>query len=53
MEACFQRCHHTVNTAESHIKFTLENFQRKMQKCEMDCQELIDFIVYIQYINNI
>jgi len=39
IERCYQKCQHHIATADNHVQFTISNFQRGIQQCDMDCQD--------------
>eukprot|EP00483_Globobulimina_turgida_P006542 UN06552 len=38
IEKCYQKCQHSIASADNHVQFTVQNFQRQIEKCDMDCQ---------------
>lgn len=38
IERCYKNCQHPIATADNHVQFTIQNFQREIQQCDMGCQ---------------
>eukprot|EP01084_Bolivina_argentea_P131547 232174_1 len=38
IEQCYKKCQHSIASADNHVQFTFQNFQRQIQKCDMECQ---------------
>eukprot|EP01084_Bolivina_argentea_P198347 339669_1 len=39
IERCYKKCQHPIATADNHVQFTIQNFQRGIQQCDVECQD--------------
>mmetsp|Transcript_15764 Transcript_15764/g.25001 ORF Transcript_15764/g.25001 Transcript_15764/m.25001 type:complete len:121 (-) Transcript_15764:150-512(-) len=39
IERCYKKCQHPIATADNHVQFTIQNFQRGIQQCDNQCQD--------------
>eukprot|EP01084_Bolivina_argentea_P131545 232172_1 len=39
IERCYKKCQHPIATADNHVQFTIQNFQREIQQCDMNCHD--------------
>mmetsp|Transcript_59619 Transcript_59619/g.98391 ORF Transcript_59619/g.98391 Transcript_59619/m.98391 type:complete len:126 (+) Transcript_59619:1580-1957(+) len=42
IERCYKKCQHAISSADNHVQFTVQNFQRGIQQCDMNCQDKTD-----------
>ena len=39
IDRCYQKCRGSMQQADNHVQFTMQNLQSRIQQCEMECQD--------------